>query len=701
MKMHRRIGSLALTVMLSVMMVFTLVPMTGTNTAYAFEFGPGVNIGTDILKKTSNKSTLSPIVHMGGKTWRVVGYDGTGAASPANTMTMLGWGDFGTTDFSAEFRNINYAESLLKTKTEAFLNSFTAEEKAILVPKTLQSGVYDGNNTDCIAGPEVKDALLWPLSIKEAKKVDQWIRQNEPRSWWLRSPGEAPDVRVAYVSGPSVMNYGEFPKNFAFPIRPAFNAEYDPVVITTTAVGGKTSGTVGADSLKQVEPNTSGEWKLTLNSGHDDFQVDAVTQDSADDPIQIEYSGAVPGNEEYISAIVTNADGVVTYYGNLKKCTSSDDASGTVTINNNGKIGCADSVYIFNEHLNGDKKTDTSSELVKITVPYLSHTLAETKRVDPTCTVPGTDAYWTCSVCDKLFSEESGTNKIDEPAVLPAIGHKYGAWKKLDDNQHQRVCGNDATHVETGDHTWNNGKVTKKATEKETGVKTYTCTACKATKTETIPKLKPTPKKDTTPKKSSATKVSGALIATATAKGKSALTVKWTKVEGAAGYDVFFALCNHHKKEIKCKKVKTFKGNKTFTWAKSGLKKDTAYKVYVKAYIVKNGKKTYVRTSPMAHAYTGGQTKNFTNAKAVTVNKSSVTLKKGKTFKIKASVVKINKNKKLMPTKHAPTIRYMTSNKNVAAVSAGGKITAKSKGTCTIYAYPHNGAYKTIKVTVK
>ena len=44
-------------------------------------------------------------------------------------------------------------------------------------------------------------------------------------------------------------------------------------------------------------------------------------------------------------------------------------------------------------------------------------------------------------------------------------------------------------------HKWNNGKVTKAATYTATGIKTYTCTVCGETKTETIPKL---PKKANT-----------------------------------------------------------------------------------------------------------------------------------------------------------------------------------------------------------
>ena len=171
----------------------------------------------------------------------------------------------------------------------------------------------------------------------------------------------------------------------------------------------------------------------------------------------------------------------------------------------------------------------------------------------------------------------------------------------------------------------------------------------------------------------------------------------WNKVNGAEGYDIFFIKCGKQAP----KKVKTIKGNKTFKWTKSGLMKGKAYKAVVKAYVMKNGKKTYVRTSPMVHAYTSGGTKNYTNSKSVTVKKTSVLLKAGKTYKIKAGVTKLQKGKKLMPTGHAPVLRYVSGNKKIATVSKSGKITAKSKGSCKVYVIAVNGARKAVHVTVK
>ena len=54
---------------------------------------------------------------------------------------------------------------------------------------------------------------------------------------------------------------------------------------------------------------------------------------------------------------------------------------------------------------------------------------------------------------------------------------------------HTCSCGDSYvdTYVDALGHAWDNGKVTKEPTATETGVRTYTCTRCSATKTETIP----------------------------------------------------------------------------------------------------------------------------------------------------------------------------------------------------------------------
>lgn len=68
------------------------------------------------------------------------------------------------------------------------------------------------------------------------------------------------------------------------------------------------------------------------------------------------------------------------------------------------------------------------------------------------------------------------------------------AYERLQNGQSGLYDMSDATclyECPKDGHDWDNGKVTKPATEQETGIKTYTCKACGETKKEVIPKLEP------------------------------------------------------------------------------------------------------------------------------------------------------------------------------------------------------------------
>ena len=191
-------------------------------------------------------------------------------------------------------------------------------------------------------------------------------------------------------------------------------------------------------------------------------------------------------------------------------------------------------------------------------------------------------------------------------------------------------------------------------------------------------------------------KISGRLFAKMTAKGKTSLKITWNKIKGAEGYDIFLGKCN---KKTAAKKIKTITGNKTFRYTKKKLKKATAYKVSVKAWIEKDGRKEYVKTSQTVHAYTAGGNAKYTNTKGVKLKKSKITLKVGKKKTIKATVIKLKKGKKI--SKHMSKLTYKSSNSKIASVSKNGTIKAKKAGRCKIYVIAANGAKKTVRVTVK
>ena len=178
---------------------------------------------------------------------------------------------------------------------------------------------------------------------------------------------------------------------------------------------------------------------------------------------------------------------------------------------------------------------------------------------------------------------------------------------------------------------------------------------------------------------------------------KKSVKLSWKKVSGAASYVIYANACGKGKKLKKYKVTSKTSLNIT----KIAGKKLTSGKYYKFLVIALDADGKVIQTSKVIHAATKGG--SVTNAKSLTLYKSgkkvsSLTLKKGKSAKVTAKVTKQNKKKKI---KNHRKTKYESSNKKIATVTANGKIKAKAKGTCYIYAYAQNGVCKKIKVTVK
>lgn len=182
----------------------------------------------------------------------------------------------------------------------------------------------------------------------------------------------------------------------------------------------------------------------------------------------------------------------------------------------------------------------------------------------------------------------------------------------------------------------------------------------------------------------------GLLLARATKTTRNKIKLKWKKVNGADGYLVYGNKCG---KANKYKLIKSLSSNKT-SYSQSKLKTGTYYKYMVVAYKLVDGKRVTIAVSKTIHAATTG--KSYCNVKSVKVNKSKVSIKKGKSFTIKASEVKSGKILK----KHRK-ICFESTNTSIATVNSKGKIVGKKKGVCYVYAYAQSGVYRKIKVTVK
>ena len=103
-----------------------------------------------------------------------------------------------------------------------------------------------------------------------------------------------------------------------------------------------------------------------------------------------------------------------------------------------------------------------------------------------TCTTAGTKTY-TCTRCKKTRTETIAAtgHKAVKDAAVAATCETAGKTE----GSHCSVCGiiiKAQTIVAALGHSWDGGKVTKAATCTTAGTKTYTCTRCKKTRTETI-----------------------------------------------------------------------------------------------------------------------------------------------------------------------------------------------------------------------
>lgn len=124
---------------------------------------------------------------------------------------------------------------------------------------------------------------------------------------------------------------------------------------------------------------------------------------------------------------------------------------------------------------------DGSGVSASCTLTVTHGKMVQTPKKDATCTVDGTEEYWTCEICGKHFEDESGTiPTTPEENKIQATGHSYGepVWNWSEDGKTCTVtftCEKDETHKETPKVKITSAVKTP-ATCTEAGVTTYTAT---------------------------------------------------------------------------------------------------------------------------------------------------------------------------------------------------------------------------------
>lgn len=334
----------------------------------------------------------------------------------------------------------------------------------------------------------------------------------------------------------------------------------------------------------------------------------------------------------------------------------------------------------------------------------------------PTCIVEGEKTY-TCAICNNTKIEKIGIDATNH--LHSEIRNQKEASCKEEGYSGDKYCPDCGTKLSSGNtiaktenHSWNNGVITKEPTCAETGVKTYTCGICNKTRTENIAKTTEHLHTEIRNKKAATCGETGYTGDTyCTDCGKRLAYGQTIKKTGNHTWDdgkttteptctingITTFTCSV------CGKTKTrsikaaghsygeYVVVKEPTSTEKGLKSKTCSvcgKVYSVTLAKTDSSNANIRNTTNSEQNT--QTNQYTTKK-IKLNRRKLTLKRGKSFKLKVTLTPINSRDK---------ITYVTSNKKVVKVYRNGRIKALKKGKANITVI--SGNKKVIcRVTVK
>ena len=363
-----------LSILLTLCMVLCLVPITVFAAGGAKAILPGTS-AQSILK--IDKSRLS----FAGHEWWVIGQK-TDKSNNAPIITLLAVNnDFGDVPFRtgsavpfenarrysedngyyannpsdmSQWRKPNeYAGSTLQQKMVSLAEAIPEKEQAVIRPKDITEG---------ITGQEVKAQKLWAFSQEDSI----YLYRNSCKyaaQWWTRSSNEVYGYG-SWTIHPDGRSGSALNVDYDAAVRPAMELDLSSILFISAAEHGKV-----ADLTTPIAEYAGDEWKLTLHdSDRDDFTAKTVLVNGS--VLDVEYKNAKVGDNEYISAVIKDADGSISRYARVVQLDGTTNGTrGRAAIDLTGIDMTGKTLCVFNEQFNGDHKTDYAGALreVKLT----------------------------------------------------------------------------------------------------------------------------------------------------------------------------------------------------------------------------------------------------------------------------------------------------------------------------------------------
>ena len=318
--------------------------------------------------------------------------------NPANKPNRHLWKDSTLQDW---FKNTFYSGEN---------SAFTSAERALIPATTQASSVYSYKapndppyfppmrfqicalEAEHVFAPSIQDIMNADYGfIDSTSRIAGPINSSgRGTRYWLRSFEIS--EQLPFCVGHDASLNGDYGDNLSA-VRPAMNLSTagNNILFISAAEGGKPAG-----GLAEIPEYTGNEWKLTLkDSSRSGFSVTTaeVSASTKGGTVEISYTDAKTGANEYISALIFDDVGNVIYYGRSNASLTEKDGTAQLTI----PAGFAEGTYtlkVFNEQYNGDCKTDLASGFADVT-------LTVEKRVDEQFTLtPGGRYYFDLSAMD-------------------------------------------------------------------------------------------------------------------------------------------------------------------------------------------------------------------------------------------------------------------------------------------------------------
>ena len=363
-----------LSILLTLCMVLCLVPITVFAAGGAKAILPGTS-AQSILKIDQSRLSFA------GHEWWVIGQK-TDKSNNAPIITLLAVNnDFGDVPFRtgsampfenarrysedngyyannpsdmSQWRKPNeYAGSTLQQKMVSLAEAIPEKEQAVIRPKHITEG---------ITGQEVKAQKLWAFSQEDSI----YLYRNSCKyaaKWWTRSSNEVYGYG-SWTIHPDGRSGSALNVDYDAAVRPAMEMDLSSVLFISAAEHGKV-----ADLTTPIAEYAGDEWKLTLHdSDRDDFTAKTVLVNGS--VLEVEYKNAKVGDNEYISAVIKDADGSISRYTRVVQLDGTTNGTrGRAAIDLTGIDMTGKTLCVFNEQFNGDHKTDYAGALreVKLT----------------------------------------------------------------------------------------------------------------------------------------------------------------------------------------------------------------------------------------------------------------------------------------------------------------------------------------------